>query len=416
MSDHNAARPLVSAIIPTRNRAHLLPRAIDSVLAQEGLGSQFDLELTVVDDASSDATPEVVRRYPTVRYIRLETQRGASAARNAGIRVSTGRYVAFGDDDDTWLPSKLRVQTAALEQHPEVGAVYGQSLVREDGQDEFLWPDVSNTPSGSVFRHLLKGCFCIHPSVLLIRRNALDAAGSFDEQLRTHEDYDLWLRIAFHFPFLFIPGGVAVYHPSPHGLYYSSMANGTGADDARKVVRKAMQMLPDGRAYDGIRREMRTRTELHIALDKMGFAAPEERWRGALAALRVHPEFLRYHWGRVAIASEAARLIVRSDSPIATGRALCEQLRAATGGRGLNQWLRVRSAIAAVWRVAAMSLNWDSQKNISASGSAAARAIVYDPSNLRIESLSWFMLRAALSRLRIRSRRRGRLGGERIPR
>lgn len=395
MPDHNVARPLVSAIIPTRNRAHLLPRAIDSVLTQEGLGSRFDLEVTVVDDASSDSTAEVVRRYPTVRYIRLETQRGAAAARNAGIRVGTGQYVAFGDDDDVWLPSKLRVQTAALEQHPEVGVVYGQSLVRKS-QDEFLWPDASIAPSGFVFRALLRMCFCVHPAALLIRRNALDAAGYFDEQLRTNEDHDLWLRIAFRFPFLFIPGGVAVYHSSPHGLYHSSMARGAGADDARNVMRKALHMLPEGRAHDETRREMRASLELRIVLDTAGFAAPEERWGAVLAALRAHPEIVRYRWGRGAIAAAASRIIVRSDSPIATARALCGQLRATARGRGLTQWLRIRVAIAAVWSFAARELDWDSRRRIRASGAAAAWAIVYDPSKLRDKTLTWFMLRGAL--------------------
>jgi hypothetical protein len=392
---HDAARPLVSAIIPTRNRAHLLPRAIDSVLTQEGLGTQFDVELTVVDDASSDATSDVVRRYPAVRYIRLERQRGAAAARNAGIRASTGRYVAFGDDDDLWLPAKLRVQTAALEEHPEVGAVYGQSLVRK-GQDEFLWPDISVAPSGSLFGPLLKMCFLVHPSMLLIRRGVFDTAGYFDEQLRTIEDYDLWLRIAFHFSFLFIPGGVAVYHASPHGLYHLSMANGTGADDTRRVMRKALQMLPEDRTHDETRRETHASTELHIALDKVGFSGPEERWRAALAASRAHPDILRYRWGRGTLATEACRLIVRSDSPIATASVLCRQLRAAAAGRGLTQWLRGKLASAAVWTAAAMELDWGPQKNIPAAGAAAARAIACDPSKLRVKALSWFMLRAAL--------------------
>ena len=100
MPANDGARPLVSAILPTRNRAQLLSRAIDSILGQEGRGTQFDLDITVVDDASSDGTPEVMRRYPAVRYVRLETQRGAAAARNVGIKSSTGKYVAFQDDDD----------------------------------------------------------------------------------------------------------------------------------------------------------------------------------------------------------------------------------------------------------------------------------------------------------------------------
>ena len=95
-----AERPLISAIIPTRNRAVLLPRALDSVYAQEGIGEQFDLEVVIVDDASADATPDVVTQYPRARYIRLSTPRGASGARNAGIAVSRGALIAFLDDDD----------------------------------------------------------------------------------------------------------------------------------------------------------------------------------------------------------------------------------------------------------------------------------------------------------------------------
>ena len=116
-------RPLVSAIIPTHNRAHCLSRAVDSIYAQEGLGEHFDIEIIVVDDASSDSTTEVVRRYSGVRYIRQPERRGVSAALNAGLRASTGCCIVFLDDDDVWLPHKLRVQVLQLEAHIDVGVV-----------------------------------------------------------------------------------------------------------------------------------------------------------------------------------------------------------------------------------------------------------------------------------------------------
>jgi glycosyltransferase involved in cell wall biosynthesis len=408
MSDNDGARPLVSAILPTRNRAQLLSRAIDSILAQEGRGTQFDLDITVVDDASSDGTPEVMRRYPAVRYVRLETQRGAAAARNVGIKSSTGKYVAFQDDDDVWLPEKLRLQTGALERHPEVGVVYSQSLVRNEQKPEFLWPDPSVAPSGFVFPALLMDCFCAHPPGLLIRREVFAKAGYFEEQLLTNEDYDLWLRIAFHFPFLFVPGAVAVYHESPHGLYYSTMARGAAADDARAVIRRAVGMLPDGPQYDAMKREAQLRNELKIVMHQLSFAPREERWGAMLGAVRAYPEMLRYRWGRGAIAMEAFHQIIPSAAPITTGRKVCTQLQEAVGERGLTGRLWLRLTLASVWAEAADSLGHRPSRNAAA---AAARAILYDPSKLRKKTLWSAMFRGLLWPLVAAMRGRQRRGG-----
>ncbi len=98
------ARPEVSVIIPTRNRAPLLARALDSVFSQEGLGEQFDLDVIVVDDGSTDSTATVVGEYAQVRGLRFSTSRGVAAARNTGIESSRGAFTCFLDDDDVWLP------------------------------------------------------------------------------------------------------------------------------------------------------------------------------------------------------------------------------------------------------------------------------------------------------------------------
>src|SRR5438045_3662637 len=104
--------PLVSVVIPTRNRASMLPAAIDSVLSQ----SMSDLELIVVDDQSVDETEAIVGRYADnrIRYFKLSSRKGGSAARNAGIRAARAAYIAFLDDDDEWLPEKLDRQLIAL--------------------------------------------------------------------------------------------------------------------------------------------------------------------------------------------------------------------------------------------------------------------------------------------------------------
>src|SRR5579864_7714251 len=170
------ARPLVSTIIPTHNRAALLPRALDSVYAQEGIGELFDQEVIVVDDASTDRTFEVVQRYPYVRYVRLaaprrESSRGASAAQNAGIRASRGTLLAFLHDDDMWLPHRLSVQVAMLASHPEAGAVYSQEVDPSSGR---AGPDVTRGASEWIFRALLERGNFVPVSTLLVRSHALE--------------------------------------------------------------------------------------------------------------------------------------------------------------------------------------------------------------------------------------------------
>ena len=103
---------MISVIIPTYNRASLLPRALDSVLRQ----TWEDLEVIVVDDASRDDTPQVMAACtdPRVRYIRLEKNSGACVARNTGVAQARGEWIAFQDSDDLWLPEKLEKQMAYL--------------------------------------------------------------------------------------------------------------------------------------------------------------------------------------------------------------------------------------------------------------------------------------------------------------
>ena len=134
-------RPLVSVVVPTYKRARLLRKAIVSALAQEEAGTLFDMEIIVVDDCSPDDTAKVVAEFPGVQYLRLPENRGASGARNAGIKRSKGKYVALLDDDDEFLTHKLMVQVPILEAHPEIGVLYGQSVVTGGETPLLLWPE-----------------------------------------------------------------------------------------------------------------------------------------------------------------------------------------------------------------------------------------------------------------------------------
>jgi glycosyltransferase involved in cell wall biosynthesis len=171
------SRPLISVIIPTYNRAALLRRAIDSVYAQEGIGSQFDVEVLVVDEGSTDTTAEVAGAYSGLRYIRPSTNKGTSGARNVGLDAASGEYVAFLDDDDSWLPWKLRRQLQTLEEHPEASAAYGQEVKRSD-RAVWVWPDPQDAPTGWMYRSLLTTC-PVNTSSVMIRRSHLSCSHGF---------------------------------------------------------------------------------------------------------------------------------------------------------------------------------------------------------------------------------------------
>ena len=323
-------KPLVSVVIATHNRAHCLPDAIDSIYAQEGLGSLYDLEVIVVDDASTDATPEVIRRYPQLKCIRLSESRGVSAAVNAGLRACQGSYITFLDDDDEWLPHKLRIQVPALETHPDVGVVYGQSIVRFDGREQFS-PHPSQAPSGRVFEPLLLCNFCGHHASLVVRRGAFDRAGYFDESLMSYEDWDLSLRLAFHVAFLFIPGAVDVHNVSPHGLWRSRDATGVGSEDAARVIEKNLRMLPEGPSYAEFKRKARARNALDTA---PRMADPAQAWAKVVATLREYPEVAGDAWVQARATEVLHRLIFLSEQSTPDVHKICWQLKTATRHSG----------------------------------------------------------------------------------
>lgn len=184
--------PCVSVIIPTWNRAEFVRDAIDSVLAQD----YPSLELLVIDDGSTDATPEVVRSYgDKVRYIR-QANGGAASARNRGIAEATGEFVAFLDSDDLFLPGKLTEQVREFARQPEVVMVYSWFSILDASGRERLGRRFAATGqiARSLVAHSMQGPLAT-PTVM-VRRAALLAAGGFDETMRLSEDTDLWCRLA----------------------------------------------------------------------------------------------------------------------------------------------------------------------------------------------------------------------------
>ena len=188
----------MSVIIPTYNRARLLPRCLDSVLSQE----LQPLEIIVVDDGSTDTSAQLVSRdYPGIKLVSQENK-GVSAARNAGINAAQGDWLAFLDSDDAWFPGKLGRQAQTVETSPGCGIVHTDEIWIRNGVR--VNPRSKHRKyGGSIFKHCLPLCV-ISPSSVMIHRRVFDQVGLFDEALPVCEDYDLWLRACALIPVAFV--------------------------------------------------------------------------------------------------------------------------------------------------------------------------------------------------------------------
>lgn len=229
---------LVSVVIPTLNRAYCLARTLDSVLAQ----THADLEVLVVDDGSTDETPDLIRtRYgaePRIKYIPQQNA-GVAAARNHGIRIARGEFMALLDSDDFWQPWKIELQLRCMQRFPTLGmvwtdmeaidpsgGVFNRAYIRTMYSTCALFPDDglfldavplrSVAPSvaaivsdaslrmGMIFSQMIMGNL-VHTSTVLVRRERLAKVEAFDESLRySGEDYDFHLRTCRYGPVGFV--------------------------------------------------------------------------------------------------------------------------------------------------------------------------------------------------------------------
>lgn len=185
--------PAVSVVIPAYNAAWCVARAIDSVLAQ----SFRDFELIVVDDGSTDDTAAVLAGYASKLRVVGQPNGGMSSARNAGIRAASGRYLAFLDADDRWLPEKLARQIVLLEARPDLAFCAATARLEDsEGRPVGEWRGRGGSPA------TLSEVFAQHAAVaggasaVVARRQLVADLGGFDETLAGAEDTDLWIRLA----------------------------------------------------------------------------------------------------------------------------------------------------------------------------------------------------------------------------
>jgi glycosyltransferase involved in cell wall biosynthesis len=202
--------PTVSVVIPTYNREQLIGRSIKSVLSQ----TYQDFEIIVVDDASTDNTKEVINSFndDRIRYVRHKQNRGEATARNTGIKVARGEYIASQDSDDVWFPQKLAKQIELLQNtSPKVGVAYTGFWKIENNEKTYIPFSWVNQKEGDIHRELLKGNFIGSPATL-IKKECFKKVGMFDERLFHLVDWEMWLRVSKYYHFKFIDEPLLVAH------------------------------------------------------------------------------------------------------------------------------------------------------------------------------------------------------------
>jgi len=230
--------PIISVILPVYNGEKTILETIESVLKQ----TFSDFELIIVNDGSQDKTLEIV---DTIKDPRIKVfsypNNGPNSSRNRGISKAKGEYISFIDADDLWTADKLEAQLKALQANSQAAIAYSWTdLIDESGQ--FLRRGAHINVSGDVYKNLLMINFLDNGSNPLIRRQALDEVGSFDESLTHAEDWDMWLRLAAHYHFVAVPSPQILYrvYPNSNSFNVSKLEAGS-----LQVIERAFVQAPE---------------------------------------------------------------------------------------------------------------------------------------------------------------------------
>ena len=300
----------ISVIIPTHNRAALLPRAVESALA-----AGREIEAIVVDDASSDETSRVCSRLAGIQYLRLNRNEGLAAARNAGIRASSADYLAFLDDDDVRLPGSLDRQVSVLEEEPAAALCYGrvQFAAARDGR---LTGEVRprRLHRGDIFWRLLAYNFIYVPSTV-VRRRSLFEAGLFELDLEGVEDWYLWLRLAEEHPVLAVDDPLAIYRlaDSNSGQMTSNQARMSAASERARVKAFCLTRVVEAPtkeliALERLRRNLRSDRLIWSAASALNDGKPRLALTKLFEALHVNPMRASRPWTFRLLFSSIVRL------------------------------------------------------------------------------------------------------------
>src|SRR5919199_2876382 len=230
--------PLISVIIPVYNGEKTIRETLESLLNQ----TFTDFEVLVINDGSQDATLDIVSSIKDPRFkVFSYPNAGPSASRNRGVAMASGEYISFLDADDLWTPDKLEAQLKALQTHPEAALAYSWTdFINESNQ--FLRRGSYINVTGDVYKHLLLTDFLENGSNPLVRKKALEEVGEFDESLTHGEDWDMWLRLAVHYPFVAVPSPQILYRVYAHSSSFNISKLEAGC---LQVINRAFAQAPE---------------------------------------------------------------------------------------------------------------------------------------------------------------------------
>jgi glycosyltransferase involved in cell wall biosynthesis len=285
--------PKVSVLMPSYNYARYLPVAIRSVLSQ----TYADLELIITDDCSTDESREIVEQWrkldSRVAPVLHKANQGLARARNSGLAVSKGSFVALCDADDVWRADKLKIQMDCFQAQPELGVVHSDSAII-DGEGKPTGERFSSMlhqegqpTSGNLFEVLCERNFLCVPTVIL-RREAIDYAGGFEENLRSLEDWVCWAKVSRKFPFHYVEDALAQYRI--HGSGLSSNLKGM-ASNRVKAVRYLLQ------AFSDIPPQTRSRMLYTLGVSHLQLSESRDAIGAFIDSIRANPLHLR-SWAR----------------------------------------------------------------------------------------------------------------------
>jgi len=268
--------PQVSVIIPTKNRQQFIGRAIKSVLAQ----TYQDFEILVVDDGSTDQTQEVLKTFPDPRIsvFHHEHSCGGAAARNTGIASSGGRYIAFLDDDDEWLPEKLARQVSILANGANSLGGVCTGHFKVDDKSGKITEEWIPSQKGNLSREIFESNCLSTTSSLLLKKEVFEDVGLFDEKLKSFQDYDMWVRIAQYYTFDYLKEPLVKYNCHSIQIWTDLKALSQGVD---RILKKHGE-------HRGVRKRMAGRY-LYIGIRYCMKEQFQEGRKSFFKAIKVNP-------------------------------------------------------------------------------------------------------------------------------
>ncbi len=295
----------ISVIIPCYNGVATVSHAIDSVIAQ----SRGDFEIVVVDDGSRDDSLQVLERYADRIKLLRQPNRGPSAARNLGVRNSSGEYLGFLDADDLWRPEFLERTAQVLDTDPQCALVY-TDLQLADSRGAIMNARLIGDRGVPTVQDMVRELWPILPSSVLMRRRAFDAAGGFPEALTSFEDVFFWLLVREQGAFRYVNEALAVWR---FALFPAPLKLGGGQEEASAIFDRMVRERYGQSGLPHVRARARAPRSIlgYIGLQALSDGDRALARRAFAASLRIDPlrirNYLRY--ARTYLPMSAARAL-----------------------------------------------------------------------------------------------------------